>query len=591
MTDKKADTKDGKKEVDLYSIAILIDELKTEETNQRLNSIRRLGTIAKALGPERTRNELIPFLSETVDDEDEVLHALAEELGNFVDHVGGKEHVHLLLVPLETLSNGEETGVREKAVEALCKCAEAMLPKNFETSFFPLVKRLSTGDWFSSKTSACGLFHVAYPKAEEATKKELRSLYHALCHDQTPMVRRSAAANLKKLVKVVEKEYLMSDIMPLFNHLSKDDQDSVRLLAVENCIAIAEVLVNGGEALSGVMNTILDCSSDKCWRVRYMVAENFCKLCEVVGPEVTKSVLIPSFVKLLKDTEAEVRTAAASKITGVCKHIGYELTTKHFLSCVKELVTDSSQHVRAALASDVMGLAPIFGKEKTIECLLELFLQLLKDDFPEVRLSVISKLEAVNKVIGHQLLSQHLLPAIVELSEDRQWRVRLAIIEFIPQLAKQLGVEFFDEKLLNLCLNWLGDCVFSIREAAINNLKRLTEVFGLEWAQQSIIPKVLALHEHSNYLYRMTTLYSISALSSVVGSKVVNDTMLPLVLKMTKDPVPNIRFNVCKTLAVLLPTINHSVITSTVRPTLTQLLSDNDRDVRYFAAQTLAIGS
>eukprot|EP01121_Diplochlamys_sp_Union-15-3_P005996 TRINITY_DN1639_c0_g2_i1.p1 TRINITY_DN1639_c0_g2~~TRINITY_DN1639_c0_g2_i1.p1 ORF type:complete len:591 (-),score=103.05 TRINITY_DN1639_c0_g2_i1:57-1829(-) len=590
MAEKNQDTKDDKMEEDTYSFTTLIDELKTEETIQRINSIRKLGTIAKALGPERTRNELIPFLSEIVDDEDEVLLALAEELGNLVDYVGGKDYVHVLLVPLEILSVGEENVVREKAVEALCKCAEAMHPKTVENSFFPLIKRLSTGGWFSSKTSACGLFPVVYPKAEEATKKELRSLYHALCHDSTPMVRRSAATNLKRLVKVVEKDYL-SEIMPLFYHLAKDDQDSVRLLVVEISIALAEILLNGNDPLSGVMNIVLDCSSDKSWRVRYMVAENFCKLCEVVGPEVTQNVLIPSFVKLLRDTEAEVRTAAASKITGVCKHIGYELTAKHVLSCIKELVTDSSQHVRAALASDVMGLAPIFGKEKTIECLLELFLQLLKDDFAEVRLSVISKLEAVNKVIGHQLLSQHLLPAIVELSEDKLWRVRLDIIEFIPQLAKQLGVEFFDEKLLNLCLNWLGDCVFSIREAAINNLKRLTEVFGLEWAQQSILPKVLALHEHSNYSYRMTTLYSISALSSVVGSKIVNDTMLPLVLKMTKDPVPNIRFNVCKTLAVLFPTINHTVITSIVRPTLTQLLSDSDRDVRFFAAQTLAIGS
>lgn len=36
-----------------------------------------------ALGEERTRTELIPFLTETIYDEDEVLLALAEQLGNF----------------------------------------------------------------------------------------------------------------------------------------------------------------------------------------------------------------------------------------------------------------------------------------------------------------------------------------------------------------------------------------------------------------------------------------------------------------------------------------------------------------------------
>lgn len=49
----------------------------------RLNSIKKLSTIALALGEERTRSELIPFLTETIYDEDEVLLALADQLGNF----------------------------------------------------------------------------------------------------------------------------------------------------------------------------------------------------------------------------------------------------------------------------------------------------------------------------------------------------------------------------------------------------------------------------------------------------------------------------------------------------------------------------
>ena len=46
----------------LYPIAVLIDELKHDDVALRLNAIRRLTTIALALGPERTRDELIPFL-------------------------------------------------------------------------------------------------------------------------------------------------------------------------------------------------------------------------------------------------------------------------------------------------------------------------------------------------------------------------------------------------------------------------------------------------------------------------------------------------------------------------------------------------
>ena len=37
----------------------------------RLRSIQQLSTIAKALGEERTRDELVPFLTESIDDDDE----------------------------------------------------------------------------------------------------------------------------------------------------------------------------------------------------------------------------------------------------------------------------------------------------------------------------------------------------------------------------------------------------------------------------------------------------------------------------------------------------------------------------------------
>jgi hypothetical protein len=99
---------------ELYPIAVLIDELKHDEVTLRINAIRRLSTIALALGPERTRDELIPFLDDSVEDEDEVLTALSDELGSFVEYVGGPEFGHVLLSPLENLAAIEEPLVREK---------------------------------------------------------------------------------------------------------------------------------------------------------------------------------------------------------------------------------------------------------------------------------------------------------------------------------------------------------------------------------------------------------------------------------------------------------------------------------------------
>lgn len=97
-----------------------MDELRSEDVQLRLNAIHRISTIALALGPDRAREELIPFLQDSVDDEDEVLLALAEELGrNFEEYIGGRDYAHILLGPLENLSAVEETLVRDKVRHAL----------------------------------------------------------------------------------------------------------------------------------------------------------------------------------------------------------------------------------------------------------------------------------------------------------------------------------------------------------------------------------------------------------------------------------------------------------------------------------------
>lgn len=193
---------EGQNENDeLYPIAVLIDELKHDDVLLRLNAIHRLSTIALALGPERTREELIPFLDDSVEDEDEVLTALSEELGNFTEYVGGPEHAHVLLSPLENLAAIEEPLVREKAVESLNKVCEQLNESQVEGHFVPLVLHLSKADWFTSKVSATGLYSTPYKKATQATQQSLRQHFGALVHDETPMVRRQAANNLAKFVK------------------------------------------------------------------------------------------------------------------------------------------------------------------------------------------------------------------------------------------------------------------------------------------------------------------------------------------------------------------------------------------------------
>lgn len=575
------------------AIAQLLGNVRAADAELRLASIRELTVIAGALGPDRTRLELIPFICESMDEEDEVLEALAVELQKFVPLVGGSRHAHCLLLPYEGLAAAEESIVRDKAVAGLNDIVVQMDAAAVYEKYVPVVERMAKGAWFTVRTAAAGLYPALFPLINEEMQIRLATLYRTFVDDATPMVRRSAALHLKALIPVVSKKVLYSIIHPMFERLAKDEQDSVRLLGVDLCAPLAKAMTPSEIELY-VLPIFRNAIEDKSWRVRYMIADHFTDFQAIVGPKIVKSELLPAFVNLLSDSEPEVRTALAAKIDEFSRNLPADIQTdaliRTVLPKIKALVKDPNQYVRASLASVIMGLSSILGKPLTIEHLLPLFLQLLKDEFSDVRLNIISHLDDVNKVIGISQLSQSLLPAIHELANDPSWRVRLRIIEYIPLVSKQLGYEFFNKELCVLCLGWLKDRIYAVRHAAVLNLRNIVNIFGVPWAKAHLFLKVLEMTQSKNFVDRLSTLFCINILAPLCAKDAIVPFFLPAIATLTLDPVPNIRFNCAKSLEEILPQVDRSIFVQHIKPVLETLVVDKDGDCKYFAGRALTRG-
>lgn len=80
-----------------------------------------------------------------------------------------------------------------QAAESITKIAAVLNQAQIEQYYIPLVQRLSRGEWFTSRTSACALYHPVYDKVSTLIQDDLRRSFAALGSDDTPMVRRAAA--------------------------------------------------------------------------------------------------------------------------------------------------------------------------------------------------------------------------------------------------------------------------------------------------------------------------------------------------------------------------------------------------------------
>lgn len=620
---------------DLYPLALLMDELKHDDVANRVEAMQKLDTIAIALGPERTRQELMPFLHEVAqDDEEEVFAVLATKLGDFIPFVGGHQHCQQIISILSVLASLEEPIVRDKAIASLNKISLELTHDELNGIFLQLIETLSTGSWFSSKVAACGLYKSVIIKVNGVTRRKLLTLYLKLVTDDSPIVRRSAASHLPVLIdKLTEftagtkngsnstssnstDEVNNQDweiISQMFQFLINDDQDSVKHLSVEVLVSILEFFRLVGDSSHNLefLVSSLKLVNDESWRVRYAAADKFASVSKnFVSNESDLLKLVDPFILLMKDNEGEVRKAIAKQLPEFCKLLhdniqnsATDIVLTKIIPIVDELSQDPQENVRASLASTITGLAPILQKQSTIDNLLPIFLMMLKDEFPDVRLNIISNLSVVNEIIGINLLSTNLLPAITELAQDDKWRVRLAIIEYIPKLADQLGVLFFNDELLSLCMSWLWDPVFAIRDAAVNNLKELTIIFGSDWAEREIVDRLLnnkfeSIDEkidYSNFIIRITCLFAITKLVPVIDQLVIVGKLLPFIDNLVADRVPNIRFNIAKLYLVVAQTFKatkdslevEKLIKADILPSLEKLQNDNDDDVRFFASKSI----
>lgn len=568
--------------------------LSNDDQQTRVDALRKVVSFATEIGVAATYEELLPLLKGlSQEEEDEVLLVLAEEMGKFFSCVDEDGLENVLLI-LESLAKSEDAAIRGKAIEAMTLLSGQTQAESFSSVLSAIVLRLGNSEYFTPKISFCNLFALAYARAPQFMQALFVNLLPVVCRDDIPMVRRAAASNLKNIIPLLSAETISTVVIDLYKFLASDNQDSVRLHVIEVAAALAASFVKNKSSeqskelsISIVKPVLIATSQDASWRVRYMVADCFVTLSKSLSEDTVKEVL-PVFVKLLSDSEQEVRTAAAGKASGLAHLISIEDSVQHLLPCIQKLATDDSQAVRLAVASDAMHFAPILGKDATNSHLISILFQLLKDDTPDVRLRLIGNLDQLLPVVGLGKLSENVIPAITELGQNKSWRIRQCVLEYIPSLSNQLTLEYFSKNLCGLCFGWLTDSVYAVRTAAVTNLKKLTQRFGDEFTLQHVLPKINSLMQNKNYLHRVTVLFYAQQVGGLVSSKILNESIVPLILTLAVDPVANIRYSAAHALEILhIHMDNNSKERS--KQIVVKLIEDQDPDVKLASSNALKV--
>jgi len=209
-----------------------------------------------------------------------------------------------------------------------------------------------------------------------------------LVADPIPMVRRAFFAPFREMAAVFEPIALKTEPAQWFPTIAKDEQDSVRFLAMEDAVALIPLAAGAEDIAGDVVLVIRNIAADKGWRVRYMVADHFAAFVDAIlrwKPMKDKDLMaewMSIFGNVLRDSEAEFQTAAGHWESD-------DVVVLELIPILKILAGDTNVSVRSALAHTIGGFSGgVLSKEKVLGHILPNVFALLKDDSSEVRLDM-----------------------------------------------------------------------------------------------------------------------------------------------------------------------------------------------------------
>ena len=508
--------------------------------------------------------------------EDEVLYALAHELGKLVLFL--KEDSICMLGALEKLAGIEETIVREQAVKSLCVLFAHSSQDSLTHKALPVVYNLAVSDSFSSRISACGLCVAAYSFAEDQ-KETLRQTFTNLCQDDISLVRRAAARVLGKFALVIEKSNLVEHVVGNFNKLYQDDQDQVKVLCLDSLVEIAKVL-DKEESKRHIFPVFISLSEEKNWRIKYHFAEKLPEIAKVLGTEALETNLIVNLAQLLKDTEEEVKSAGLFALEELLPMIPQDKLHGVIFPPISVLACDTSAKpsVRKNACRTLSKLSKFVPTEFCLSQVLPIIIErLTQENNTEIKQEVIEGLCEMSSILGSDLLSGSLIEALDLLSKDcPNWRLRESSFKAFVVLGKKLGIDEFISHLQSLFFRFLSDKVSTIRETGVQNCKEFFECFGMHWAETHLLPKLQeTFHSQElSYSHRITVLKVLECIP-------LNEVSLVVFEEASKDSVPNVRLAFCQVYEKL----KHK--SDKLDQLISTLTEDSDKDVKYFAKRAL----
>lgn len=498
----------------LEPIRQMMDELQNDDAEIRVCSIKKLPIIAGALGTLRSKNELLPFLKEFIEteEEDEVLLALAGQISNIRDWVEesyakSEEYLQYIIEIGEIILSSEEVVVREEG----CRSFDSLIkgsPEAFAEPLLLLAQKLNSSDSFIKKASSFSiasslLIHYCSSDLGNLSSVAQRSFALLYEHENVsddsclPIIKRSVFGEVDRILSfMVENSKPNNSSLSSLLLKGENDQNffsliyravdgyheyikilSIAPLASLMTLAKEEVEKN----LAGIIcGTFLDLLTNRSWKVIAVFCphlpsflRSYPVYAKISGDQayIKEIDVIEIFLLAFSESDSTIINAATNVLAPVIQSI---------MESIDFYVNSSNPNF--SLPEEYI-LPPIESTENLlpipVQRIYEYIRVMANSPLEEMRSSILGNLPVLAQTLGHECSSVLILPLISSLVDDPKPMVRLTLIGKLDLFIDYLGskaelMSFFYPAITSLS----SDSDWRVRKSVIEFFPLLARTVG-----------------------------------------------------------------------------------------------------------------
>ena len=486
----------------------LLEDLQNMDNKIRINAIHNLRSISLALGSETTRKELLPYLKNCInnEEEDEILIELTKILSNFLDCMGGIAYTSELLNLFGVLLSIDEPTIRKEAINSLKEVLNQIGGiNNIEKDLMEIINKFYWSDDVNQKLSAMNLIILLYNDLNENNKKIVMNYLENFLNSDNLLIKKELMNEIVKITCHLNIDY----IKKLINIIIKEDNnnDNIR----ENLINVL-ISLKSHKDLNLIINFIYDLiiklSEDNNWKIRLSLINNFSEILKF--PKINynfKQMIINIYIKFIEDSEEMIRNACCINLEYITKLLKNEINFNKILQNLEKLSKDEKISVKKNLAENIFKICPILNPKQINEIIFKIFNILLNDDNLDIKINLIQNITKLSQTMDLNNFIEKIIPSIISIAQNKSWRLRNKIINIIPALVNQ---KFFINDIFPICLNYLTDHVYAIRESGCKLLCNIyLDIYKNKenlMYEKKLNEKLDNMINLSNYLMRNTCL-------------------------------------------------------------------------------------